>query len=37
MMNNLSGKIIRSYELHEMLGAGGFGAVYRASQATVNR
>ena len=36
-MDDLSGQIIKGYELHERLGAGGFGAVYRAHQTTVNR
>ena len=37
MSNHLSGKVIRGYELLEQLGAGGFGVVYRAFQAAVNR
>ncbi|MBI5927750.1 MAG: protein kinase [Chloroflexi bacterium] len=36
-MEDLSGQIIKGYELHEMIGAGGFGAVYRAHQAIVDR
>jgi WD40 repeat protein/serine/threonine protein kinase len=36
-MNNLSGKTIKGYELHERIGAGGFGAVYRAYQSTMGR
>lgn len=31
------GKVIRSYELEGLVGAGGFGAVYRARQASVAR
>jgi serine/threonine protein kinase len=36
-MDNLSGQVIRGYELHELIGAGGFGAVYRATQTVVDR
>jgi WD40 repeat protein/serine/threonine protein kinase len=36
-MNNLSGTCIKGYELQEQIGVGGFGAVYRAYQATVGR
>lgn len=36
-MENLSGRVIKGYELHERIGAGGFGAVYRAYQTTVGR
>ncbi len=36
-MEDLSGQMIKGYELHEMIGAGGFGAVYRAHQAIVDR
>ena len=36
-MDDLSGHIIKGYELHERIGAGGFGAVYRATQSTVGR
>ncbi len=36
-MDNLSGQIIKGYELRERIGAGGFGAVYRAYQSTVGR
>src|SRR6266852_163005 len=36
-MQNLSGQIIRGYELREAIGAGGFGAVYRAFQPVVGR
>lgn len=36
-MVSLSGQQIRGYELHERIGEGGFGAVYRAFQPTVKR
>lgn len=36
-MENLSGITIKGYELLERIGAGGFGAVYRAYQTTVSR
>src|SRR5262245_2952504 len=36
-MENLSGTEIKGYELLERIGAGGFGAVYRANQSTVGR
>ena len=36
-MDNLSGQIVKGYELRERIGAGGFGAVYRAQQTTVGR
>ncbi len=36
-MSALSGQIVRGYELHELIGAGGFGAVYRAYQPVVKR
>src|SRR5258708_28473612 len=36
-MDNLAGRVIKTYELREQLGAGGFGAVYRAYQPAVNR
>src|SRR5215470_8598904 len=36
-MENLSGQSIKGYELRERIGAGGFGAVYRATQSTVGR
>ncbi|MHB8628648.1 MAG: nSTAND1 domain-containing NTPase [Aggregatilineales bacterium] len=35
--DDLTGQTIRGYELHEPIGAGGFGAVYRAYQAAVRR
>jgi len=36
-MNDLTGREIRGYELHELIGLGGFGAVYRATQTVVGR
>lgn len=36
-MNIELGKVIRSYELEGLVGTGGFGAVYRARQASVAR
>jgi serine/threonine-protein kinase len=36
-MQDLSGRTFRGYELRERIGAGGFGAVYRAFQHSVNR
>jgi serine/threonine protein kinase len=36
-MQNLSGTNLKSYELLERIGAGGFGAVYRARQTTIER
>jgi serine/threonine protein kinase/ABC-type sugar transport system substrate-binding protein len=36
-MENWSGQLIKGYELRERIGAGGFGAVYRAHQSTVGR
>lgn len=36
-MNNLSGHIIKGYELQERIGIGGFGVVYKALQSTVGR
>jgi serine/threonine protein kinase len=36
-MNNLAGQTIKGYDLQERIGAGGFGAVYRAVQSTVGR
>src|SRR5215213_3535391 len=36
-MENLSGRNVKGYELLERLGAGGFGAVYKARQSTVGR
>lgn len=34
---DLSGQTIKGYELHERIGQGGFGAVYRAFQPSVRR
>jgi WD40 repeat protein/serine/threonine protein kinase/energy-coupling factor transporter ATP-binding protein EcfA2 len=36
-MYDLTGQTLKSYQVHEMIGAGGFGAVYRASQAILGR
>ena len=36
-MDDLSGQTIKGYELREQIGAGGFGAVYRAYQPVVGR
>ena len=36
-MNELIGKVIRGYEVHEPIGFGGFGTVYRAYQPIVQR
>jgi serine/threonine protein kinase len=36
-MDDLTGRIIKGYELQLRLGAGGFGAVYRAHQAVIER
>ena len=36
-MENLSGQTIKGYELKERLGAGSFGAVYKAHQSTIRR
>src|SRR5215210_6754247 len=36
-MDDLSGKVIKCYELRELIGQGGFGAVYRAYQTLVKR
>ncbi|MDQ7026525.1 MAG: protein kinase [Anaerolineae bacterium] len=37
MDDNLSGQIIKSYEVKERIGEGGFGAVYRAIQSSIGR
>ncbi|RPI99365.1 MAG: serine/threonine protein kinase [Chloroflexi bacterium] len=36
-VKDLSGQAIKGYELREMIGAGGFGAVYRAYQPLIKR
>src|SRR5262245_47681512 len=36
-MSDLSGQVVKGYELRERIGAGGFGAVYRAHQPLVGR
>jgi len=36
-MNDLSGQAVKGYELHDLIGAGGFGAVYRAYQPVIKR
>ncbi|MGB1288213.1 MAG: serine/threonine-protein kinase, partial [Aggregatilineales bacterium] len=36
-MQSLSGQVIKTYEVKEQIGAGGFGAVYLAVQPVVNR
>lgn len=36
-MEELSGQTIKGYEIHERIGAGGYGAVYRAYQPAVRR
>jgi WD40 repeat protein/serine/threonine protein kinase len=36
-MSSLAGSIVKSYELRELIGAGGFGAVYRAHQPVIER
>jgi WD40 repeat protein/tRNA A-37 threonylcarbamoyl transferase component Bud32 len=36
-MDDLSGRVIKGYELREMIGLGGFAAVYRAYQFVVER
>ena len=36
-MQDLSGQLLKGYELLDRIGAGGFGAVYRARQTTVER
>lgn len=35
--NDLTGQMLKSYELRQLLGRGGFGAVYRAYQPQVDR
>ena len=36
-MEDLSNRVIKGYELRQRVGAGGFGAVYRAYQPTIGR
>jgi WD40 repeat protein/serine/threonine protein kinase len=36
-MENLTGQQVKGYELREEIGAGGFGAVYRAYQSAIDR
>ncbi len=36
-MTNQSGRVVRGYELRKLLGAGGFGEVYMAHQAVIER
>ena len=36
-MDNLTGQVIKTYELKELIGEGGFGAVYRAHQQFIGR
>ena len=36
-MGDLSGQTIRGYQLRELIGVGGVGAVYRAHQPSVGR
>lgn len=36
-MENLSGRVIKGYELRELIGEGGFGAVYLAYQRLIGR
>ncbi len=36
-MNDLTGQVIKGYVLRELLGVGGFGAVYRAYQPSIER
>ena len=36
-MQNYSGQVVKSYEIKERIGAGGFGEVYRAIQPSVGR
>ena len=36
-MENLQGTLLKGYKLEERIGNGGFGAVYRAKQSTIER
>ncbi|NDJ75800.1 MAG: serine/threonine protein kinase, partial [Chloroflexi bacterium] len=36
-MQDLTGQTVKGYELHERIGVGGFGAVYRAFQPLIKR
>lgn len=36
-MEDLKGTVLKGYRLTERIGAGGFGAVYRADQSTIGR
>ncbi|MCU0498946.1 MAG: protein kinase [Anaerolineae bacterium] len=36
-MDNLAGQVLKSYQISELIDMGGFGAVYRAHQAVVER
>ncbi|HRF94121.1 MAG TPA: serine/threonine protein kinase, partial [Aggregatilineales bacterium] len=36
-MDDLSGRVIKTYELQERIGIGGFGVVYRAYQKLIGR
>ncbi|MCU0514581.1 MAG: protein kinase [Anaerolineae bacterium] len=36
-MDNLSGQILKNYTIQEKIGAGGYGAVYRATQGGIDR
>jgi serine/threonine-protein kinase len=37
MIDDLSGQVVKGYELRELIGMGGFAAVYRAYQFAVER
>jgi serine/threonine protein kinase len=37
MVTNQIGKVLKSYAVEELIGTGGFGAVYRARQSIVER
>ena len=37
MTDNKANQVIRGYQLHEQIGVGAFGSVYRASQPGINR